>query len=145
VEQHLILGNFFKQHKTSPITTQAQCQACGYTWLFGTCLNGIVPVTSCSSPAQWVSYATGANAALPPNFPLEVSDAIGNVSTINSLSQILPCSTVVCPTITVSTQSLNNVTCNGLNNGSASVKCKWWGRSLHLHLAAWQFIGCKSK
>lgn len=33
-----------------PITTQAQCQACGFTWFFGQCLNGIQPIVSCDSP-----------------------------------------------------------------------------------------------
>jgi gliding motility-associated-like protein len=118
-----ITWEYWRPAQTVSTNTQAQCQACGYTWSFGNCTSGgFFPAPStCTIPAQWVVFATGQTVAPPPNFPIRVSDAIGDFVEINSISDIPDCSTVTCPTITVSITAQNNVTCNGGNNGSATV------------------------
>ena len=103
---------------STPITTQAQCTSCGYTWFFGTCLNGIVPATTCNSPAQWVVYATGANASAPTVFPAQVEDNAGTIFTINAAG-ILP-SCALCPALIANNSNVVNATCNG-GIGSATL------------------------
>ena len=103
---------------STPITTQAQCTACGYTWTFGQCLNGIFPVTSCNVPAGYQLYGTGTTVTTPSNFPIQVVSSSGTTVTYNSLSNISACATG-CPTITI-TPLVINTTC-GLNNGSVNV------------------------
>jgi len=106
---------------STPISNQASCQACGYTWFFGTCLNGVTPVTSCSAPAQWVNYINGTTVAPPSTYPLRVTDATGNEATYNAAVNIPLCDTLTCPTISLSIDTFSNVTCNGLTNGTATV------------------------
>lgn len=110
---------FFQPAGTQPITTQAQCVACGFSWTFGQCLNGIFPVTSCNVPAQWVSFGTTTTVNAPATFPIRVTDAVGNIAEYTSLAVIPPCTQ--CPAISVSVSALNNVSCNGLSDGSATV------------------------
>jgi gliding motility-associated-like protein len=117
-----ITWEYWQPAQTVSTNTQAQCQACGYTWSFGSCLDGFFPApTSCTLPAQWVVYATGQTVSPPPNFPIRVSDGIGDFVEINSINDIPECSSVTCPTITVSVTAQNNVSCNGGNDGSATV------------------------
>jgi gliding motility-associated-like protein len=101
---------------STPITNQAECVACGFTWLFGTCLNGIVAVTSCNTPAAWINFGNGTNVNAPTFFPARVTDNSGTVFQINSLADLLPC--ISCPSIFISIDSLFNTTC-GINPGSA--------------------------
>lgn len=109
----------FSPATTTAINTQAECQACGYTWFFGGCFNPFpIPADSCTTPAGWTTYANGVNAPAPPGFPAQVIDNAGTVYTINSSSQILPCSN--CPTIVTNTSNLVTPLCNG-GTGSASV------------------------
>lgn len=108
---------------STPITTQAQCTACnaGNTWFFGTCLSGSMPVTSCSTPAGYVQYATGATVAAPTTFPAQVTDNAGGSQTFNSAADItaLPsCSN--CPAINLR-PSVQQITCFGLSNGSVTL------------------------
>lgn len=107
---------------STPITTQAQCLACNsnYTWVFGTCLNGITPVTSCITPAGWQQFATGATVTPPGTYPIEVQDASSNSYTITSSASVANCSGS-CVTPTVSTSATNSVTCYGASTGSATV------------------------
>jgi gliding motility-associated-like protein len=114
-----VTWEFFQPAGTQPITTQAQCVACGFSWTFGQCLNGIFPVTSCNVPAQWVTFATTTTVNAPATFPIRVTDAVGNIIEYNTLAEIQPCTQ--CPTITVVVNAQNNVSCNGLSNGSATV------------------------
>lgn len=112
---------YYQSATNTPITTQAQCQSCGYSWFFGQCLNGVTPVTSCSSPAQWVNFATGTNATAPVGITqVQVTDNAGTVTvfTIGSLSD---CNNVPCPTINLTNSSQTNVSCNGGTNGTATV------------------------
>lgn len=114
-----VTWEFFQPAGTQPITNQAQCLACGFSWTFGNCLNGIFPVTSCNVPAQWVTFGTTTTVNAPTTFPIRVTDAVGNVAEYTSLAVIPPCTQ--CPAISVSVLALNNVSCNGLNDGSATV------------------------
>ncbi len=105
----------------TPITNQAQCQACGYTWFGFQCLNGFTPVTSCSTPAQWVNFATGTNATPPAGATqVQVTDNSGTV-TVFTISILSACNSVPCPTITVTNSSQTNISCNGGTNGAVTV------------------------
>jgi gliding motility-associated-like protein len=108
---------------TTPITTSAQCTACGYTWFFGNCLNGATPVTSCNTPAYWATFATGTNSGpLPGTYPIEVSDASGSFVNIASAAAYaaLPACATSCPPLTVTPASQVNVNCFGQSTGSVS-------------------------
>jgi gliding motility-associated-like protein len=105
---------------TTPITTQAQCTACNssYTWFFGQCLNGVIPVTTCNVPAGYQVYGTGTTVTTPTNFPIQVVSASGTTITYNSLTSISACSS--CPALNISSSAVTNVSCNGLSTGSFS-------------------------
>lgn len=105
---------------STPITNSAQCTACGYTWFFGTCLNGVVPMTSCSSPAGWSNFATGTTVTAPVGSDtIQVTGASGNL-VIYNVSALPACTTATCPPITVNTTSIVNVACFGGSTGSFS-------------------------
>lgn len=111
---------------STPITNQATCEACGYTWLPGVppfvqpqCLNGAQPATTCNTPAQWVNFATGTT-ALPPSYPIRVTDNAGTVLLINSAAGLQPCTEIICPDI-ITTPNIQNVSCNAGSNGSVTV------------------------
>jgi gliding motility-associated-like protein len=85
---------------TTPITTSAQCIACGYSWTFGTCLNGIFPVTDCVTPAGWVFFASGTTVTPPGGATqIQVTDNAGTVYTFDPTT-LSPCSASCDPTIT---------------------------------------------
>jgi gliding motility-associated-like protein len=110
---------YYQAAQNTPITNQGECQSCGYTWFFGQCLNGVVPVNSCNSPAQWVNFANGTNATPPAGVAqVQVTDAAGTVQVL-TLANLLPCNPNPCPTITVSLSGISNVTCYGQNDGEA--------------------------
>jgi gliding motility-associated-like protein len=109
----------FSPASTTAINTQAECQACGYTWFFGNCFNPFpIPADSCTTPAGWTTYATGVNAPAPPGFPAQVIDNAGTIYTINSAAQILPCSN--CPTIATITVNQSDAACAG-GTGNATL------------------------
>lgn len=105
---------------STPITNQTECQACGYTW-FGfpvnQCFDGATPVTSCTTAAGYVQFATGTTVTPTANFPIQVEDNTGQIFTINSAGQLQPCTG--CPTLTV-TPTAVVATCNGQSTGSFS-------------------------
>ncbi len=103
---------------TTPITNQAECTACGYTWqsLLGECMNGLMPVTNCNTPASWLTFGTGATITPPPGHDtLTVIDVYSNSMVIYGISTLPPCPT--CPSLHV-TNSSTNVACNGQATGS---------------------------
>jgi gliding motility-associated-like protein len=104
----------------TPITTQAQCTSCGYTWFFGTCLNGAFPVTSCNTPAYWSTFATNTTVTPPVTTQLQITDGSGTVITVNPAT-VAACVTNPCPTITISTSAQTNIACFGNSTGSATV------------------------
>jgi gliding motility-associated-like protein len=108
----------FYPASSTPITTQAECTSCGFTWFFGTCLNGIVPVTTCNSPAQWVVYANGVNAPAPTVFPAQVQDNAGTIFTINAAGTVPPCA--LCPALIANNNNVVDAICNG-GTGSATI------------------------
>lgn len=103
---------------STPITNQSECTSCGYTWFFGQCLDGIVPVATCNTPAGYQVFATGTTVTPSANVPLQVEDNNGNIITIPDLNSVPAC--VACPTITVTLSNVADVTCNGANNGTAT-------------------------
>lgn len=119
---------------STPITTQAQCTACNssYTWLFGQCMNGVTPVTSCSTAPSWQQVGTGASIATPTTTPIKVVDAVGNSYTVTTLSSVPSCSACVTPTVSIS--ATQSVTCNGASTGAATLTASPAGT----YTATWQ-------
>jgi gliding motility-associated-like protein len=112
---------YYQAATNTPITNQAQCQACGYTWFGFQCLNGFTPVTSCSTPAQWTNFATGTNATAPGGVTqVQVTDNSGT-STTFTIANLTACNSNPCPTITLTNTTQTNVSCNGGTNGSVTV------------------------
>jgi gliding motility-associated-like protein len=106
---------------TITITNQTQCEACGFSWIFGSCLNGVQPVTSCTIPGSYQFLASGQTITPGTNFPILVTDSNGATFEVTSLAALLACTNEPCPTITVTSSNQNNVTCFGGNNGTATV------------------------
>jgi gliding motility-associated-like protein len=107
--------------QTVTITTQAECISCGYSWSFGTCLNGFFPATSCTLAAGWSTFATGTNVTPPVGATsIQILDNSGG-SVIIDPNTVVPCGINPCPTINVTTSALTNVSCFGQTNGSATV------------------------
>jgi gliding motility-associated-like protein len=113
---------------STPITNQTQCEACGYTWFAGIpfvlpaqCQNAMLQqVTACNTPAGWVTVGTGTTITPPVgSTQMQVLDNVGGSLQFNPTT-VLPCVTNPCPTITVTMSNVNNVTCFGLTNGSAT-------------------------
>lgn len=98
---------------TTTVTNQAQCTACGGTWLLIQC-----SVPSCSSTG-YAQFATGTNATPTTNFPIRVTDSQGNEIIINSLTGIASCSANPCGTITVTSSGVTSASCS--TGGSATV------------------------
>jgi gliding motility-associated-like protein len=112
---------YYQAAQNTPITNQTECQNCGYTWFFGQCLNGLTPVNSCNSPAQWVNFANGSNALAPNGVAqVQVTDAGGTVQ-VFTLANLAPCNPNPCPSITLTPSNIVNATCFGLSDGSANV------------------------
>ncbi len=103
-----------------PITNQAECQSCGYTWnsLMGMCMNGMMPVTTCNMPAGWTTFATGNTTTPPGTWPIRVIDANGDSAIISSLASLPACS--ACPPFTFNITNVVNV-CPGQTNGGFTV------------------------
>jgi len=106
---------------STAITNQTQCQACGYTWFFGSCLNGVTPVTTCNTPGYWSTFATGTTVTPPGGATsIQITDGAGNTLVFDPAT-VVACITNPCPTITVSTTSQTNVLCFGNSTGAATV------------------------
>jgi gliding motility-associated-like protein len=109
--------------QSTPITNQTECQNCGYTWFFGQCLNGVIPVTTCNSPAGWASMGTGTNMTAPGGWTqIQITDNTGS-STIITPGSVSPCSANPCAgvIITGAVSGQSNVSCFGGTNGAATV------------------------
>lgn len=107
--------------QSTPITTQAQCTSCGYTWFFGTCLNGALPVTTCNSPAYWSNFGAGTSVTPPASATqIQVTDASGSILTFDPAT-IPACVSNPCPTINMTVSSQTNVLCFGNTTGAATV------------------------
>jgi gliding motility-associated-like protein len=114
---------------STPITNQAQCEACGFTWFAGIpfvlpaqCQNALLQqVTTCDSPAGWQFFTTGTTITPPGGATqMQVTDAVGE-TTIVTLANLQACTSNPCPTITLATSAQTNVSCFGGNNGAATV------------------------
>ena len=110
--------SYFVPATTTPITNQTECQNCGYTWFFGQCINGFTPVTSCSSPAAYVNFASGSTVAQPSGQnQFQVSDNAGTVYQF-SLSQLAPCTANPCAAFSANVLSQANPSCFGASDGA---------------------------
>ena len=104
--------------QSTPITNQAECVACGYTWVpfVNECLDGIIPVTTCNTPAHWAPLATGSTIPAPTNWPVRVTDSNNNSTTVPDYASIPDC--VPCDTIIINITNLSHISCYGANDGS---------------------------
>lgn len=93
-------------------TTTQNCSAC----LIGCFL----PPNCAVNVLTWTTYTTGSNVNAPSTFPIRIIDNSGNEIIINSAAELEPCDSTGCPTIS-GVPNVTNPTCNGLNNGSASI------------------------
>lgn len=111
--------SYFQPATSTPITNEAECTACGYTWFFGTCLNGFFPATSCDTPEQWVVFSTQTNASIPNGITeFQITDNAATTTLFN-IGNLQPCT--VCPTIAIDTLNLTNCSCTGDNDGAISI------------------------
>ncbi|MCB0755735.1 MAG: gliding motility-associated C-terminal domain-containing protein [Flavobacteriales bacterium] len=97
---------------STPITNQAECEACGFTWIpfVNTCSGG----TTCSSSAGWLNFGTGTTAT-PPSYPVRVVDVVGDSLVINDPNTLTPCTECDIPTVSFTTQ---DPACEGGSDGS---------------------------
>ncbi|CAA6830271.1 MAG: internalin, putative [uncultured Aureispira sp.] len=101
----------------TPITNQTECTACGYTWFFNACLNGVIPVTTCNTPAGWVQIATGVNNIPNPSaWPIQVVDNSSSILTISGPGIVPLCA--ACPPITINITNQIDAQCFGDSTGS---------------------------
>jgi gliding motility-associated-like protein len=114
-----------------------------YTWESGTpfqncsgCFFGMCsPFCPGFADTTWTTFATTPTAAPPSSQIIRVRDSGVNKLLITNTASLPNCTTVVCPTITVTVPSKTNITCNGANNGSATVSASG-GTSPYTYL--WQ-------
>jgi gliding motility-associated-like protein len=116
--------DYYETGSTTPITNEAECLACGYLWFgapFNQCFSSFpIPADDCVIPTGWAPFATGTTVT-PPSYPVRVTDVAGTILEVQNATSVPLCTTVVCPTITIAVSAQTNVTCNGANNGSATV------------------------
>lgn len=99
------------------VTNAATCAACGGTWSFGLCLNGIIPINSCTTPATWVAFGNGTTITPPAGKDtIRVVDNAGTTYVINGIGTVPPCSSCA---LAISKSSVN--TSCGKNNGSITI------------------------
>jgi hypothetical protein len=114
--------------QTTPITNQTECEDCGYTWFFGSCLNGDDSRHPCDQPAGWVTYATGTTTTPPPGYPIQVLDDVGNSVEVTDPNSIPPCS--ACPNLTITTSNIVHVCLLRRNNWW--IYCHYYRRNLSI-------------
>lgn len=101
---------------TTPITNQAQCVACGGSWLLNQCFNPFpIAVTSCNTPAGWVQVGTGVTHTPGQTYPMQVVDNAGTVFSIPNAASVQSCSG--CTLVASATSTAASC---GNNNGSAT-------------------------
>lgn len=105
--------------QTTTVTNAATCTQCGGTWtpFVNQCLNGILPVTSCTTPAQWVQFGTGATVTPPVGVDsVRVVDNAGTGLVVQITT--VPSCNPVCNLSLAVTRSLTQ--CQG-NNGTITI------------------------
>ena len=105
---------------STPITNQTECEDCGYTWFGFSCLDGFTTVTDCNSTG-WVQFGTGTTVTPTGNYPIQVTDGTGATIIINSINDVPACGSNPCTSLTVTITAGNDISCNGANDGSATV------------------------
>ncbi|HOY31350.1 MAG TPA: PKD domain-containing protein [Bacteroidales bacterium] len=100
---------------TINITNQAECQSCGYTWnaLISICMNGMMPVTTCTTPGGWSTVATGNTITPTGTWPIRVIDVNGDSAIVSSFSSLPVCSP--CPTLVITPSNIVDACNNGVN------------------------------
>lgn len=108
-----------EQTITTPITNQTECEDCGFTWI------GFGGFGSCSDPdctsTVWVNYANGTTTNPPSSYPIQITDSQGSTVIINSANDIPPCTSNPCTNLTLNIDAEVDVSCNGANDGSATI------------------------
>lgn len=110
---------------TYPINSEQECIDCPsttpqYIPIFGF-YDGCSSNTCNDIDTVWTSVGVGTSYT-PTTFPLMVTDGNGVFTVISSLADLSPCSTdPPCPQINVAISNQSDVSCNGANDGAATV------------------------
>lgn len=110
---------------TYPINSEQECIDCPsttpqYNPIFGF-YDGCSSNTCNDIDTVWTSVGVGTSYT-PTTFPLMVTDGNGVFTVISSLADLSPCSTdPPCPQINVAISNQSDVSCNGANDGVATV------------------------
>lgn len=110
---------------TYPINSEQECIDCPsttpqYIPIFGF-YDGCSSNTCNDIDTVWTPAGVGTTFT-PTTFPLMVTDGDGVFTVIGSLAELSPCSTdPPCPQINVAISNQSDVTCNGANDGAATV------------------------
>lgn len=110
---------------TYPINSEQECIDCPsttpqYIPIFGF-YDGCSSNTCSDIDTVWTSVGVGTSYT-PTTFPLMVTDGNGVFTVISSLADLSPCSTdPPCPQINVAISNQSDVSCNGANDGAATV------------------------
>lgn len=84
-----ILWQNYSQGYTFPITSQAECVACGYIWNpLNICMDGSTPVTNCIVPAGWSTFYSGNSIPIPTQFPVRITDNCGLIIMIMNQQEL---------------------------------------------------------
>lgn len=110
------------------ITNEAQCIACAsatpqYAGFPPFLIYTGCSISTCPGDTTWTQYATGVTTAAPPSYPIMIMDGAGTSVIISSAASLAPCTTNPCAgvTITVNSSGVNQPSCFGGANGTATV------------------------
>lgn len=94
--------NSWEQGSTTPITNQAECEACGGAWTIGNCFSSFpIPLDECTSPTGWAFFGNGSTVTPPgTSDSIQVVDNLGNTIEIYGLGTVPSCSAACDATIT---------------------------------------------
>jgi len=83
---------YYTPASSTPITNQAECEACDGSWtpFINQCTIGGLPSTTCNIAASWITFATG-NTVIPPSFPIRVTDLYGSTLIIQNIDSLPEC------------------------------------------------------
>jgi hypothetical protein len=85
VRVHLLGNNLFRVLQLQ-LQIKHNVKRVAINWVFGSCLNGVMPATSCTTPGGYQFLANGVTITPGTNFPILVTDANGASFEVTSLA-----------------------------------------------------------